>query len=104
MCSCRNSQPLVSRRVGAGAAPGGSNDFIGRALAEQLTRVLGQPVVVENKPGVGSSIGADAVVKAPPDGYTILVGGEGPISVNPALDARWASAQTRWRSSPRRRW
>jgi tripartite-type tricarboxylate transporter receptor subunit TctC len=77
-----------------GATPGGSNDFVARAISDGLARALGQPVVVDNRPGVGSSLAADAVVKSPPDGYTILVGAAASISINPALDAKWNSAQS----------
>ena len=51
--------------------PGGSTDFVGRVFAEQWGKVLGQPVVVENRGGAGGTIGADAVAKAAPDGYTV---------------------------------
>jgi tripartite-type tricarboxylate transporter receptor subunit TctC len=77
-----------------GAAPGGSNDAAARALSEGMGRRLKQPVVVENKPGVGSSLATEYVLKSPADGYNILVGTGGGISVNPALDSRWAGAQT----------
>lgn len=53
-------------------APGGSNDVIGRQLAQRLTRALGQPVAVENRAGGGSTIGAQTVASAAPDGYTFL--------------------------------
>ena len=53
---------------------GGTTDVLARALAEQLTQVLGQAVIVESKPGAGATLGADYVVKAKPDGYTLLVG------------------------------
>jgi tripartite-type tricarboxylate transporter receptor subunit TctC len=55
-------------------APGSSTDQIGRAFAAKMTELLGQPVVVENRPGANGLIGADTVAKAPADGYTILFG------------------------------
>ena len=53
---------------------GGTTDVLARALAERLQTVLGQPVIIENKPGAGATVGADMVAKAKPDGYTLLVG------------------------------
>jgi tripartite-type tricarboxylate transporter receptor subunit TctC len=54
--------------------PGGTTDLVARALAEALTKSLGQAVIVENKPGAGTTLGADYVAKAKPDGYTLLMG------------------------------
>lgn len=54
--------------------PGGTTDVLARALGEKLSRSLGQPVIVENKPGAGATIGADYVAKSKADGYTLLVG------------------------------
>jgi tripartite-type tricarboxylate transporter receptor subunit TctC len=54
--------------------PGGTTDVLARALAEKLQQSLGQPVIVESKPGAGATLGADYVAKAKPDGYTLLVG------------------------------
>jgi tripartite-type tricarboxylate transporter receptor subunit TctC len=55
-------------------APGSATDTIGRAFAAKMSEELGQPIIIENKPGVNGMLGADAVAKAPADGYTILVG------------------------------
>jgi tripartite-type tricarboxylate transporter receptor subunit TctC len=54
-------------------SPGGAADVPGRILTQKLSEALGQQVVVDNRPGAGSTIGADQVAKAPPDGYTLLV-------------------------------
>src|SRR5258706_856881 len=66
-------------------APGGQPDLVARSLAEPLSKALGQPVVVENRPGAGGNIGTEAVARAAPDGYTLLLGTNGPLVVNPAL-------------------
>ena len=66
-------------------APGGSTDQLARAIAEPLGRALGQPVVVENRPGGNTIIGADAVAKAPGDGYTLFMGSSASLAVNPLL-------------------
>jgi tripartite-type tricarboxylate transporter receptor subunit TctC len=55
-------------------APGGPTDMLGRAIAEQMSHILGQPIVVENVAGAGGSVGVERVVHSPPDGYTICVG------------------------------
>ena len=61
-------------------APGGANDLITRAAAEGVSKKLGQPIVIDNKPGAGAAIGADYVAKAKPDGYTFLIGAAGVIT------------------------
>ena len=65
--------------------PGGSLDIAGRLIAQKLTEMWGQSVVVENKPGAGGNIGADFVAKSPADGYTILLGALSTHAVNPSL-------------------
>ena len=65
--------------------PGGSSDLIARALAPRLGERLGQPVVIENKPGAGGMIGVDVVAKAAPDGYTIGLAAAGALSSNISL-------------------
>ncbi|HTQ01972.1 MAG TPA: tripartite tricarboxylate transporter substrate binding protein [Casimicrobiaceae bacterium] len=65
--------------------PGGSLDLAGRLIAQKLTEMWGQSVVVENKPGAGGNIGADYVAKSAPDGYTILLGALSTHAVNPSL-------------------
>ncbi|MEN9559605.1 MAG: hypothetical protein RLZZ502_816 [Pseudomonadota bacterium] len=65
--------------------PGGSTDILARAIGAELTKSLGQAVVIENIAGVGGSIGADRVAKAAADGYTLLMGHVGTLAVNPAL-------------------
>lgn len=66
-------------------APGGSTDILARAIGDQLSRSMGQPVVVENRPGASGNIGSNAVAKAKPDGYTLLVGSMSTHAMNPAL-------------------
>jgi tripartite-type tricarboxylate transporter receptor subunit TctC len=68
-------------------APGGTTDILARVLAEHMTRSLGQPAVVENKPGASGNIGSAIVARAKPDGYTLLVGTMSTHAINPALMA-----------------
>lgn len=66
-------------------APGGNVDITARGVAPTMSELLGQQVIVENKPGAGGFIGSTGVVKSNPDGYTLLLGSSGSISIAPAL-------------------
>jgi len=66
-------------------APGGGNDVLARAVAEPVGKSLGQPVVIENRGGAGGSVGTRQVAKAPPDGYTLGLGGTGTLAIDPTL-------------------
>ena len=65
--------------------PGGATDIIGRAIAQAMTESLGQPVVVDNRPGANGAVGSDVVAKSAPDGYTIGLGGSSTHVLNPLL-------------------
>ncbi len=68
-------------------AAGGNADIVGRIVGDVISKALRQPVVVENRGGAGGGIGADFVAHAAPDGYTLLVGSNGPLTVNPFVQA-----------------
>jgi len=77
--------PSKAVRVIVTFPPGSTPDIVGRALASRLQEAMGQPFVVENRAGAGGNIGADAVAKAAPDGYTLLVSTNGVFAINKAL-------------------
>ena len=66
-------------------APGGGADGVARIVAKKVSETIGQPIVIENKGGAGAIVGTEVVAKAEPDGYTLLLGQSGPISINPAV-------------------
>jgi tripartite-type tricarboxylate transporter receptor subunit TctC len=76
------SRPL---RIIVGFPPGQATDVIARMIGERLSASFGQPVVIDNKPGQGGSIGAAAAAKAPADGYTMLISATAPLATNPNL-------------------
>lgn len=88
VCSQTAPYPAKPIRLVVGFAPGGAADYVARTVGDSLGRALGQTIIVENKAGAGSSIGADAVAKSQPDGYTVLIASPAAISVNPALNPK----------------
>ena len=68
--------------------PGGATDVVGRLLAKKLGPRLGQPIVIENKSGAGTVVGATAVANAAPDGYTLLLSSGSTFTLNPALNPK----------------
>ncbi len=79
------SFPSKPIRIVIPFVPGGPSDTVGRAIGSKFQEFLGQPAIVENRPGANGSIAAEAVAKSEPDGYTILVGSIGVFSINAAL-------------------
>src|SRR6266850_6818961 len=79
------AQPYPARpiRLIVPFPPGGGNDTVARAIAQQLGPDLGQPVVIDNRPGAGGSVGAELAARAPADGYTLFLAGVGSHAVNP---------------------
>jgi len=77
--------PTRSLKIVVPYAPGGGADSVARIVAKKVSENIGQPIVIENKGGAGSIVGTDLVAKAEPDGYTLLLGQSGPISINPAV-------------------
>lgn len=69
-------------------AAGGGSDLVARTVAARLHGELGQPVVVDNRPGAAGAIGAEAVARAGADGHTLLLGSNGPLAINPALQTK----------------
>lgn len=82
------SYPAKQVRMIVAFAPGGGSDILSRALAQRLSATLGQPFIIDNRPGAGGAIGTEIGAKAPPDGYVLTVGSSGAFAVNPNLQAK----------------
>ena len=66
-------------------APGGSTSIVGRGIADKMSELLGEKVVVDNRPGAGGTVGTKAVAKSAPDGYTLVLGYTGTLAIGPSL-------------------
>ena len=82
--AAQDQYPSKPIRILVGYAAGGGNDIIVRVLQPEMQKGLGQPVIVENKPGAQSIVAAELAARAAPDGYTIFMGPSGPMTINPA--------------------
>jgi len=80
--------PAKPIRVIVAFTPGGTSDIVGRLVAQKLTATFGQQAIVDNRPGAGGAIGNEIAAKAPPDGYTLVIGHIGTLAVNPTLFAK----------------
>ena len=80
--------PTRAIHIIVGFTPGGGNDIIARIVGQKLQESLGQPVIIENKPGGGAIVATEYVAKSAPDGYTLLVGASGAMAINPAVYAK----------------
>jgi tripartite-type tricarboxylate transporter receptor subunit TctC len=80
--------PAKPIRLLVGFAPGGAADYVARAMSDAMGKAMGQPIVIENRAGAGSSIAAELASKSAPDGYTVLIASPSSISVNPALNSK----------------
>ena len=80
--------PTKPIRFVVGFAPGGGTDFVARAIGRRLSETMGQQIVVDNRPGAGGVTASEHVAKGPADGYSILVGAAGPLTIAPSLAER----------------
>jgi tripartite-type tricarboxylate transporter receptor subunit TctC len=80
--------PTRAIRIAVGFTPGGGNDLIARIVGQKLSESLGQPVIIDNKPGAGAIVATEFVAKAQADGYTLLIGASGAMAINPAVYAK----------------
>src|SRR3984957_14757480 len=85
MASAQSSYPDRPVKILVGFTPGTAPDLVARMLADRFAEVWGTPFVVENIPGAGSNIATERVAKAPADGYTLLMGGNSSLVINPSL-------------------
>jgi len=83
--ACADDYPSHPIRLVVPYTPGGGADSVARIVAKRVSQTIGQTIVIENRGGAGSIIGTEVVQKSDPDGYTLLLGQSGPISINPAV-------------------
>src|SRR5450631_2715920 len=90
ICAQASAQtyPTKPIRLVVGFAPGGAADNVARTVGAAMSRELGQPIIIENRAGAGSSIAAENVARSAPDGYSLLIASPSSISVNPALNPK----------------
>lgn len=88
LAQAQDKYPVRPVRILIPFPAGGASDTIGRTIGEQLSVALGQPVVVDNRPGAAGRLATQMLTHAEPDGYTLLVGGVGPLAISPAVYAR----------------
>ena len=88
VCAAASAQgyPTKPIRLVVGFAPGGAADIISRSMSDPLARALGQGIIVDNKPGAGSSLAVEFVAKSAPDGYTILIASQSGMIINPLIN------------------
>src|SRR2546421_9809708 len=77
--------PTRPIRMVVGFAPGGGTDLTARPVAQKLSELMRQPVIVENRPGAGGNIATEQVARAAPDGYTLLMGTIASLAISPGL-------------------
>src|SRR5688572_10590771 len=77
--------PQREVKVLIGFSPGGTTDIITRLLSADLSRLWGQPIVIENRPGAGGNIAGELTARARPDGYSLMMGSVGPLAINASL-------------------
>jgi tripartite-type tricarboxylate transporter receptor subunit TctC len=82
---CAQSYPAKPVRLLIPFGPGGASDFVGRIMQPRLGELLGQPVVVENRPGAAGNLAVEATARAAPDGYTVFLGNVGSVAINPSV-------------------
>ena len=93
--AAQEAYPSKPIRILVGYAAGGGNDIIVRVMQPEMQKGLGQPVIVENRPGAQGIIAADLAAKAAPDGYTLMMGPSGPMTINPATYSKLSYSPTR---------
>jgi tripartite-type tricarboxylate transporter receptor subunit TctC len=93
--AAQDTYPSKPIRILVGYAAGGGNDIIVRVMQPDMQKGLGQPVIIENKPGAQSIIAAELAARAPADGYTLFMGPSGPMTINPATYAKLSYSPTR---------